>query len=304
MKLFLKNITKWLLKVVILIFLLLFLLQDNYWNNRLPILKKKILEKHTTQKNEVSLVLGSSHAFLGIHSAYFDCDAVNLASISQSAEEDFFILKKIYKKNTQINRIYYSYSYITNHHYLQNTPIQGNKTRIYDYEFAYNYSYKKDINYFINKIHLFTEIGGQLFNIRNTHTLDSLGNLHNECDSDTILRNIQEVWPRHCMKQNFMIFNHYVDSICSFCVKNKIEIFFILLPQTNSYYNLVKKTPFDSFLERLKKRYKNPNITFIDHRKFFSADKEAIMFYDEDHLSACGRRIYGSYLKTILPGKH
>jgi hypothetical protein len=300
MKKYLYKILGNLLILLFICFIFIYITQNNYWRNRLPVIKKNIAEENAQKTDTFSIVLGSSHAFLGIHTKHMQGKYLNLSSIGQSFQEDYIILKRLKEIKLKYKTIILPYTFISNFHFLYNTPMVGNETRVYDYVKAYNYTYPLTPLHAKRHFLLLSEIGKASLDFDFHHMLDSFGNLDNKCSGEKKINNFEDVWFRHSQARDFNNSNAYFDSIIQFCKTNNKKIYFVVMPMTKRYYDSTLKTPFNRHLEKLISRNQSANIYFFDFRKYFSHEQEETMFYDEDHLSPCGRNVFSNSLDSAI----
>jgi hypothetical protein len=299
MKAFVKNLlVNFLIIISCFVALLFFIYKLKYTKTRVPIIKNELFYDQTKNMDTVSFVLGSSHTYFGIDSKAIDSSTFNFASISQSLMEDYGILANV--KNP-IKRVIIPISYFTNWYYLYKTPIGGEKLRTIDYQFLYEIKYPSylDSRDFVN---FASELTKSLS--KKAQRFDNKGNIVGRCEySVNKFEDSKIAFERHNMGKNFNVIHPYLDSINKFCIKNKIELYLIIMPFSQDYRKYISQSGFDKYLEILKANYSNENCTFLDFRKHFKLSEEQIMFRDADHLSICGRDSFSKFLskqfKTI-----
>jgi hypothetical protein len=282
--------------IALMIVTLLYAYYFSYRENRVPHIKYSSFHKGIGVNDTIGLVLGSSHTFYGIDSKLLNGNVFNFASTCQSLMEDFSILKHI---ENPIERVIIPISYFSNWHYLYKTPIGGEKLRTIDYQSIYDIDYPaflnlEDIGNFIS------ELSKSILK-QNTERFDKMGNLNGQCDSiGNEIMDAKEAFGRHNMGKDFNHLNPYLDSINMFCTKNKIELYFIVMPYSNQYRSYTRAGGFDLYLERISERYNNENCRILDFRNQFELSDEPIMFRDADHLSFCGRSVFSKFLNKQI----
>jgi hypothetical protein len=299
MKTFLSKILIYIVITSFLSCIILFLLSFMYWDNRIPIIKKGILND---AGNNISIVLGSSHAYYGINCSLLGGNYYNLSSTSQSLYEDFIILKFFKYKN--IKNVILPISYFSNHLDLVNTSIEGESIRMFDYEHAYNARYPHNWKYYRNELNLTTQVAKYIL-------IDVFGNFDYDfdkygCKTDACtymkfdISDSISSFTRHNLNHNFKRRNPYLDSIISYCAESEINLNIVVFPFTKGYQNAISNdnNDFEKFLITLKEQA-SPKLKFIDCRNIISKDEE-IYFRDSDHLSPCGRDSLSRYLRNLI----
>lgn len=298
MKLFLFRISIYLLILLSVKSLISIYNSAKYWESRVPVIKSKM---NLPEKSKISLILGSSHTFFGINSQLISKSCYNYASISQSYFEDFEILKNINNK-VQVTSVILPFSYFSNYSMLSETNFDNEFLRVYDYEKAFNIKYIKNSRFIIQDLILFFTINNRINkNSNRKDEIDKFGNLKNNCIlnyndiSDSII-----AFKRHDFNQNFKSINSNLDSIINYCSVSNIELHIIIPPFSKGYRNQISKynPDFYDFVNNLK-LYSNGRFNFINCQDFIKENEE-IYFKDADHLSACGRDLFSSYLGSLI----
>lgn len=270
-----------------------------YSNERVPIIKASLV---SAANGNISLILGSSHTFYGIDSKLVGRTFFNLSSPSQSLYEDFQILKSFVGKK-RIDTVILPFSYFSNHFKIENTRVDGEAIRIFDYEKAYGISYKYNLLYVKNRMLYNSELFGRVFKTpARAENFDSWGNLMDSCKN--ALNNIsdyKESFLRHSLDSNFSKINPLMDSIIELCKSNNIYLCVIAAPVTSQYRKLIATTGFSDLIIKLEEKSKG-NYSFFDCRNYFTKNEE-IYFRDADHLSPCGRNIFSKYLGQIIASR-
>ena len=282
--------------VLVLLTLILSYSYSKYFETRVPCIKYNLFHDKINSTDTISLILGSSHSFYGIDSKLLDENTFNFASISQSLMEDYTILKHC--KNP-IRRVIIPVSYFTNWHYLYKTPIGGEKLRTIDYQTSYGIDYpsfltSKDIVTFISEL-------AKSLTKTEKEGFDDLGNVIGKCDSKgNEIKDAKVAFDRHNLGKNFNNINQYLDSINTFCTKNKIDLYIIAMPYSHDYRKYTSEAGFDKYFKKVKEKYNNKNCFLMDFRSHFKLSEERFMFRDADHLSFCGRIAFSKYLNEQI----
>ena len=301
MKYFIQNTTKFVLKVSILLLVVFVSLYHGvYKKNRLPYVKNEYFKKYSNQYDSINLVLGSSHTVYGVNVRYLEGNFFNSSSVSQSLMEDYLILKNV--KNP-VKKVIIPISYFSNWHFLYNTKIVGERIRILDYMNTYNIEYPKpkatitEVISIIKSIRIFlSELVKNTINKKEIK-IDNFGNMIDKCDSKVNeIKDAKVAFDRHNLGKNFNNINPYLDSINTFCTKNKIDLYIIAMPYTHDYRKYTSEAGFDKYLKKVKEKYNNKNCFLMDFRSHFKLSEERFMFRDADHLSFCGSIAFSKYL--------
>ena len=293
---FKKLLANFLIVVILLVITLTYSYYFKYMGTRVPVIKYNLFHEKINDADTLSFVLGSSHSFYGIDSKLLDGNVFNFASISQSLMEDYAILK--HSKNP-IKRVIIPISYFTNWHYLYKTPIGGEKLRTIDYQTIYGINYpwylkSQDIVNFIS------ELSKSILKTDN-ESFDIKGNVIGQCDSNgNNIKDAKTAFERHNLGKNFEQINPYLDSINTFCAKNKIDLYIIAMPYSHDYRKYTSEAGFDKYLKKVKEKYNNKNCFLLDFRTHFKLSEERFMFRDADHLSFCGRITFSKYLNEQI----
>lgn len=288
MKLFLKKAIKNLFIVLLVTAAVLCCFQNNYWSNRIPVIKSKLYPKD----DYTAIVLGTSHSYHGINSNFFPEKTFNFAYSSQSLMEDFYILKTVTNDSKTITKIILPISYITNDHYLYNLSVDGEAIRIFEYEYAYGISYPKTWAYFKNHLNLFSVLSQNILKSGTNYTVDKRGNLDSPCDTNKRAV-VESEFKRHEFNSDFQNINPYFDSIYNYCREREIKVVYLIMPFSKAYNEELSKSKFNDFLLGLTNRY---HLNITDERDFFKYSDESLMFRDADHLTACGREVFSKYI--------
>lgn len=282
--------------------LVLYFIQDRYWNSRTPVIKHKILLNINIDNGPVGIILGTSHTFFGINGKLLNGEWYNLASISQSIGEDLKIIEYADSLKINVNKIILPISYFTNFYNLYENQVYGERIRIFDYQHSYGLDYSGKID-LLSRFYLLTSVSQFISKKENRHKLDDHGNLMRVCEDSTGKFNeIDDIFNSHNYKSRFSSIHPDLIKIMKFCDQNKIELILLVMPFTHEYNNRLDKTKFDEFISLIKKNIKSSNIQFHDERQFFKPDSEPTMFQDPDHLSACGQMIFSKHLNQVING--
>jgi hypothetical protein len=292
---FKKLLANFLIVLILLVITLTYSYYFKYMGTRVPVIKYNLFHEKINGADTLSFVLGSSHSFYGIDSKLLDGNVFNFASTSQSLMEDYAILK--HSKNP-IKRVVIPISYFTNWHYLYKTPIGGEKLRTIDYQiYGINYpsnSKSRDIMNFIS------ELSKSILKT-DKKSFDIKGNVIGQCDSNgNNIKNAKTAFERHNLGKNFEQINPYLDSINTFCTKNKIDLYFIAMPFSHDYRTYTIEAGFDKYLKIIKAKYNSKNCFILDFRAHFKLSEERFMFSDADHLSFCGRSAFSKFLNEQI----
>ena len=276
------------------------LFSNKYWEKRVPIIKKEITDRSDP---ELSVVLGSSHAFYGVNSVLLDEGFYNLASISQSYFEDFAVLKNVLRSR-KIKAVVIPLNYASNNYYLERSVDIGEQIRVLDYEHIYPVTYVHDLHYQKARLYLIAQTDKAILSKAEKYSFDQYGNMQESCKAVT--HNIGDsiiAFERHNLAGGFTTVNPYLDSIISICNANRIKLNIVVFPFTGGYKRAFARKytrhEFDDFLTAIKQQLPGDNMKLIDCRDLI-VEGEAIYFRDADHLSACGRDSLSAYLSRII----
>jgi hypothetical protein len=268
-----------------------------YYENRIPVIKKKLLKEHLKSNSSLNLILGSSHTLHGINSNLIGLNYFNASSVSQGLMEDYHIIRYISSK-TKIDTVIFSISYFTNHYYLDNTTIPGEKLRALDYKISYDIKYNKALTLY-DYILILSISFNDIF--RNSDKFDSNGNLMPfSYKLSRKISDAQAAFDRHNSMADFSNNHQYLDSIINICNQQNIHLYFVVMPYSAEYNKYIDKTEFDNWIYNIQKKY--PSSSIINARNLFVKAKESDLFRDADHLSASGREIFSLKLRSIIHG--
>ncbi|MBS1594909.1 MAG: hypothetical protein JST90_11310 [Bacteroidetes bacterium] len=265
-----------------------------YWASRIPVEKKYILDH---SPHDISLALGSSHAYFGINSRLVSPHCYNLASYSQCYYEDYSILKYALA-NHSIGFLVLPVSYFSNHATdISGFSLRGERLRAFDYEHAYQLSYPASFQYWADKSNLLTFFAKSL--IRKPYPLDfdTQGNLTEKCgQTQGNISDSTVAFDRHNEHADFTKRNPYLDSIIHLCALHHIKLNVVIFPFTTGYNDQIdtKGRAFDGYIESLR-TVDLPDYQILDCRRLFHSD-ESYYFINADHLSPCGRDSFSIYL--------
>jgi len=298
MKKFILKVLGYLIVVAVATMVFLYSTSDHYWDYHVPVVKKRLL--HDIDKKEnISIILGSSEAMHGINSKEIDSNCYNLASVSQSYYEDYYILKYIQSRAKKIKSVYLPLGYFSNHLFLFETQTPGEALRAFDYEKAYDIKYPLSVGYFVKKGKLYMRIAKSLLSPNSISDFDDRGNLLRPCTGkDNDISDAQASFERHGINANFKIVNPYFDSIVTICKQHDIALYVLVLPVTKSYRTLTDASDFKAFKAKIKNDA-DGKYTFLDYSDNIQ-DNETVLFKDADHLSPCGEEIFSKNLKQEL----
>jgi hypothetical protein len=268
----------------------------SYLDTRVPVIKNNLFHKKIRTSDSISITLGSSHAFYGINTNFFNSNDFNFSSISQGLKEDYNILKQL--KNP-IKYVILPFSYSSGWSYLHKASISGERLRTIDYECLYGVSYPSCLTV-KDGFNFLTAVTKSLF-ISDKGGFDAKGNLLGQCEKNEYeINDAQIAFNRHNREKNLRVTNPYLDSIVAFCKKNSIKLYIITMPFTQEYCKYISDAGFDIYLKNMIKRYYNANCIFFDFRTCFSFPQERYMFRDADHLSFCGRDSFSKLLNKRI----
>jgi hypothetical protein len=228
-----------------------------------------------------------------------DSNCYNLASVSQSYYEDYYILKSVQSRAKKIKSVFLPLGYFSNHLYLYETPTPGEALRAFDYEKAYSVKYPLSVGYLIKKGKLYMRIAKALTTPLSISDFDDRGNLLRPCTGkDNDISDAQASFDRHGINANFNVENPYFDSVVNLCKQYHTQLYVLVLPVTKAYRTLTDTSEFKAFKTKLNEEAKGKYI-FLDYSDYIQ-DKETILFKDADHLSPCGEEVFSNYLRQEL----
>lgn len=275
------------------------LISNRYWERRVPVIKKGVIDK---SGREVSLVLGSSHAFYGINSAVLGADFYNLASVSQSYFEDLAVLRAVLLSRS-VKSVVVPISYASNNYYLSGSAEPGEQIRMLDYEHSFGMSYTHNLGYYKARLYLIAQTDKTLLQKPEKFSFDQYGNLQDTCKP--VANNISDsliAFFRHNLTGSLTSINPCLDTIISICSARNIKLNLVVFPFTGGYKRAFARKyarhEFDSLLANIRQRLSG-SMRLIDCRNLITSG-EPVYFRDADHLSACGRDSLSGYLSRMI----
>ena len=265
--------------------------------------KKEYLDKHS---NEIEiLILGSSHASMGINPDFIDGVCYNAAMTSQSIDIDYEILKKYKNQWSNLKFIILPIDYFTLYSQLK-SGIES--WRVKDYILYYKIPLESDIKnhleifarslkinkrrlisyYFMHKSELYyDELGNEDFSLKKT-------------DYELVTSG-QNAAKRHTVK-NTVYFAKNLDilnQIVIFCKNNNVNLILYTSPGYMSYTNFLDSTQLNTTIESINKiSDKNNNCIYKNFLIDSSFNKND--FYDGDHLNKVGAKKLSLKLNDIV----
>ena len=255
--------------------------------------KKEYLDRHS---NEIEiLILGSSHASMGINPDFIDGVCYNAAMTSQSIDIDFKILKKYEGQWNNLKFIILPIDYFTLYSRLE-SDIES--WRVKDYILYYKLPFENGIKnhfeifssslklntrrlnnyYFLHKSELYyTELGNEKFSIEKTEY--------------ELITSGQNAAKRHTANST-VFFTKNLDILNQleiFCIKNNINLILYTSPGYKSYTSLLDSTQINTTIKSMRKlSNKNHNCIYKSFLIDSSFNKND--FYDGDHLNQVGAK--------------
>lgn len=273
----------------------------------MEILQRKLPNDYSYKKQQLesklgeieTLILGTSHTYMGINPSLFEGEAFNLASTAQTLYFDRFLFEKYHQDMPNLKRLILpiSYSSLGSESYLN--PGAFNKS----YHFAYFYGsdafIKKLAPRRFSLVSLFSvkrSVDRSLAYYRGEDDLvecdekgwyqgneapkelersgETTGALHDQFyDEELIPQNIQ-----------------YVTDIIEACQAAGIDIYLLSTPMYKSYMDHVKEDRYQLMLtnlDSLSSRHKVPYLNFT-----FDNSYEAQHFFDSNHLNEEGADMF------------
>ncbi|MDW3651727.1 MAG: hypothetical protein R8P61_31890 [Bacteroidia bacterium] len=259
--------------------------------------KKEMLESKLGSIE--SLILGTSHSYMGINPSMFEGKAFNLASTAQTLYFDRFLFEKYHQDMPKLKRLILpiSYSSLGTEAYLN--PGVFNKS----YHFAYFYGSKA----FINKLapRRFSLVS--LFTVK--RSVDrTLAYYQGE---DDLVESDEYGWyvgddapkdPEASGKTTGAIHDSYYDEklipenlnhiarIIEACKESDIEIYLVSLPMYKSYMETVKQERYELMVQKVDSLAHEYEISYFNHTfddRFVIGD-----FFDSNHLNEKGAGIF------------
>lgn len=265
--------------------------------------KADYLKKHS---NEIKiLILGSSHASMGLNPYLINGVCYNAAMTSQSIDIDLEILKKHKGQWHNLKFIVLPIDYFSLYSRLESSTESW---RIKDYVISYNLPLKSTINnhyeifssslikiikrlynyYFLQNSELYyTELGNEDFGIKkNEYELIISGKnaakRHTKVSSSYFSKNLD------VLKQ-----------FKNFCINNNVNLILYTSPGYKSYTFFLDSTQLNTTINTIKSfSYKKPFCiykNFLTDSSFYKSD-----FYDGDHLNDKGSKKLSLKINDII----
>jgi hypothetical protein len=253
-------------------------------------LKKEYLDHNANAVQ--TLILGNSHSFYGINPKFLKKNGFNAASVSQSLNYDYYILKKYENNWTHLSRIVIPIDYFT---LYKNLDIGSDLWRRKNYNLYYGMNVSNDIA--TNTELLSTRFKSNLTRLfsfyvfkRSLITTESLGWGNAYQGHKDLQKTARVALSRHTVKNYNLLADNVrtLTNIIKFAKARHINVVFFTSPACKYYYNNVSKTQMGKTLfevNKLKDAYGVTYINMLQDRSFLDAD-----FYDADHLNWQGAK--------------
>ena len=240
------------------------------------------------------LVLGSSHANLGIDPNYFSLNGFNFSNISQSLDLDYELLKKYGKLLDKLEFVVIPISYFS----MTSCLSKGSENwRIKNYNLYY------DINMDNNSIKKHFEIlNGTMFSnlyriysfFRNNESLITVSNRGFGLNHKANVKNdLEETGKaaalRHTHNNNDMyIYNkNIINKIIEWCKNNNVKLIFVTFPAYYTYRNKLDNNQLNETIIYME--YIDTNYNFVYYYNLIEDNKfTEEHYFDADHLNELG----------------
>jgi hypothetical protein len=266
-------------------------------------LKKRYLDHNS--RFVQTLILGNSHSFYGISPKFFAKKGFNAASVSQSLNYDYYILKKYENHWNHLSRIVIPIDYFT----LFKNLDKGNEVwRLKNYNLYFGMNVSNDISTHTEL--LSTRLKGNLQRLRsyyvskkNLITTDEYGwgTAYNATKNLPITAKI--ALSRHTVKNYNLLPEHIqtLTDIIKFAKERHISVIFFTSPACKYYYKGVDKAQMDKTISEIAKLESKFGVKYVDFfrdKSFLEAD-----FYDADHLNWAGAKKLSLKIDSLVNKK-
>ncbi len=266
--------------------------------------KKQLLEAKASEIE--TLILGSSHTYLGINPEYLENEAFNLASTAQTLYFDKFLVEKYLDQLPQLKRVIVpvSYSSLGTESYLN--PGDYNRS----YHFAHFYGSQA----FVGMLELRRLSLVSLFSIKKAvdRSIDYY------TGQDSLVEFAPNGWyptdVQRDLKQNgidagtfhdayydsslFGTNLGYLEDMLARCRERQVEVIFLSMPMHPHYLKVVKQARYEAMVTKMDSFAAAQAVTYLnftEDSRFADAD-----FFDSNHLRTQGAEKFTKMLTDSL----
>jgi hypothetical protein len=266
-------------------------------------LKQKYLDENAASIE--TLVLGSSHTFLGVNPEFLSTKAYNLAFLSQSLDYDWALLNKYEGSFKNLKTIIIPISYFSLFFNLENgTEAWRQKYyyRCFDLKLSTPFKYRLEVTSLKMKGNL-SRIVSYYINEKSPVRSNNLGMAaYNKKSGLDLKKEGIKAAQRHTdisefknLKDNIEI----VNKIISYAGSHDLKVVFVTTPTTSYYYKILDLVQ----LETMKKTMQSLD-SINAHVKYYSFLKDQRFnesdFKDGDHLSKKGAEKFTKLLNNLI----
>ncbi|MDB5019717.1 MAG: hypothetical protein JWQ28_844 [Pedobacter sp.] len=253
-------------------------------------LKKAYLDHNAS--NVQTLILGNSHSFYGVDPKFLTTNSFNAASVSQSLNYDYYILKKYENHWTHLTQIVIPIDYFT---LYKNLDIGSDLWRRKNYNLYYDMNVSSDIA--TNTELLSTRFKSNLTRLTSYYifknsliTTEALGWGNAYKGHKDLQKTARVALSRHTVKNYNLLADNVrtLTNIIKFAKARNIDVVFFTSPACKYYYDNVSQAQIGKTLSEVKKlkdAYGVKYVNLLDDKSFLDAD-----FYDADHLNWAGAK--------------
>lgn len=281
----------------------------------MEILQRKLPNDYTYKKQQLeaqlgeieTLILGTSHTYMGINPGLFEEPAFNLATTAQTLHFDKFLFEKYYQDMPQLKRIILpvSYSSLGSESYLN--PGDFNK--------SYHYAFFYGSNSFIKTLapRRFSIVS--LFTVKRSvdRFIDYFveGDDLVECDEqgwyagDEAEKPVEEhgknTGPFHDSYYDdelVPVNRSYIKTIIESCEKANIEVYLVSMPMYKSYMEAVKPERYETMTQTLDSLTQAYPLSYYNYT--YDTDFSEQHFFDSNHLNEKGADILTRKLRASI----
>lgn len=271
--------------------------------------KAQYLEQHCDSID--ILVLGSSHAFMGINPTKLSPYSYNLANVSQSFDYDYYLLEKYIDRCENLESVVLSVSLFSFHSLLADSEprfagyyLNGfGITQIpIDFKYRFNILSEQDVfqkiyaHYILKKEYSESTLQG----------LSTAYSLKNKAKGIRADSNAKERALVHTSNesQNISAIT-FLTKIINLCTSRQISLYLITTPVTTLYAQHIDQKQYKQMVETVNRAtFGFDNVTYINYFEDQSWSLDDDNFYDADHLSTYGADVFTKKLKDdMLTGK-
>jgi len=254
--------------------------------------KREMLEKGLDQWE--TLILGSSHAYLGIDPAQFDGPTFNLAFTAQTLAYDKFLLEKYLDSLPKLERVILSISYGSLGAESYKNP------GVYDKTYYYTQFWESELFTDWWKIEKYSRVG--LFSVKRsvdrTRTYYTQGDSLLECRKDGFYglefhRDLEVNGLESATFHEMFYFDElratnlgYLNDIIEMCKQKGVNLHFVSTPMWPSYMQHLDRSRYTYMTEVMDSISRTNHLSYWDLTEDSTFEEKD--FYDANHLSEEG----------------